>query len=145
MKAQELRIGNIVGFISEKYPSIVMEIYRADEDYMLESIEISSKNSNASRLISNFCPIKITQELLEKCGFKEVIHEYPHKEYIIDGIFRLSYSMAAEHEGIYVFDCYAHPYDEGVRENEFYVEVTSLHQLQNLYFSLTNHELSLQL
>lgn len=76
-------------------------------------------------------PIPLTSDILEKCGLKKWNEDEP--DYFIQGKlwFKLEWSG----------DCYswAHEY------NTIVSEIRHLHQLQNLYFSLTGEELSIEL
>jgi hypothetical protein len=74
--------------------------------------------------LDQFGPIPLTPEILEKAGFKNKGHEIFVKDRI----------QLWAHLAYYL--------DEDLEEAHFIpVDVTSLHQLQNLYYSLTGQEL----
>lgn len=85
-----------------------------------------------SKGAGDYKPIPLTEEILLKCGFEKI---NKHKEldshgYLMDGME------------------YLHTIDNGITftdsvQNE--IEFKYLHQLQNLYFALTNKELEVNL
>jgi hypothetical protein len=73
----------------------------------------------------DFSPIPLTPELLEKCGFE--------------------YSEGWYHRKISGLNLNILPNSDYHIDGEQIAPLKSLHQLQNLYFSLTNEELQIQL
>lgn len=78
--------------------------------------------------ISDLAPIPLTPEILEKAGFKhqDILKKVYHKNVYLWNRFRI---------------------DETGTGKYFYgqLEITSLHQLQNLYFALVGSELTVNL
>ena len=128
---RELRIGNYVHLFESDTPYRITEIgYSEIEDDRYEASGISSE-SVFRTYIENLNPISITEELLLKCGFK---HEAFYKAYYTED---LGYIVFKE-DGVYLYDS----------ENCYICmskAITSLHQLQNLYFFLTGKELEVYL
>lgn len=93
----------------------------------IEDLKIISESKG---LPATYRGIPLTPELLEKCGFKkEGPSSYIHK-------FDKNWGMRLFYLDNTVKWC----------ANEFFVvEIKYLHQLQNLYFSLVNQELNIQL
>lgn len=125
IKVSELRIGN--------YFEVDGAIFKTSVITKSNFIGEPVTNSYAMRASGNIRkPITLTSEILEKCGFKEA---YPLADYYLK-------------EGFYgepkFKDCKFILYDyEG---NEVLNEpLQYLHQLQNLYFDLTNQELTIDL
>jgi hypothetical protein len=119
MEAKELRIGNWVQH--EPYPDEKWQI----DFKLLESIDLQ---------LVECVGIPLTPEILEKAGF--------------------DYNAKTNHSWLNIFEGYV---SIGHMFNKFPLvlstdgnnmplhHITSLHQLQNLYFSLTGEELNVQL
>lgn len=73
-------------------------------------------------------PIPLTEEILLKCGFEFFDNERIFNGFVIEDF----------HNGNYYFTS-----GEGIKLHEKHIEY--LHQLQNLYFSLTGEELNVKL
>jgi hypothetical protein len=90
-------------------------------------------------------PISLSPEILEKCGFEMVEEEYEPS--VGDAIGRLFYNnmsiIQQKDSGKF------HLLLDGGPDSHEYgftgIEVRSIHQLQNLYFSLTGEELTVKL
>ena len=127
MKASELRIGNLVFFIS-KYE-------------FFEVTDISSYNNTLSseeycRDLSEFQPIPLTEEWLVKFGF-----EKDDNGSEIESDYFQWYEMDFPLIGLLVqSDCKEYVFDE----NSDTLRIKYVHQLQNLYFALTGEELTLK-
>lgn len=116
---QELRIGNYL-FNKGQLICTVNGIYRRDH--------ISVKESYLESIhIENFEPIKLTTEILEKCGFEKIDFDYfelKTEENYYCHIDELGFGFALEHETFYICE---------------YV-----HEIQNLYFALTGKEITIK-
>lgn len=118
MKASELRIGNYYQWDGEgKFLQIGVE-------------QLSKMLIGTTRIK----PIQLTEEILLKCGFKL----YPSGSYCID-LFDKDNYLAIDIK-----------YNKGfiyinVDDTSLKIESKYLHQLQNLYFALTNNELNIEL
>jgi hypothetical protein len=119
MKANELRIGNLTYRIEvkNKNNTVIDDI----TIYDMERIqEVNDKTFT-------YEPIPITEEWLLKFGFTYIGMQ---EEWFI---FKLKSIRICKTEYLgFIFN-----FDEG----EDYVEIQHVHQLQNLYFALTNKEL----
>ena len=73
---------------------------------------------------AGYSEIKITPEIMLKCGFKKGAENF----YMFGGL------------EINIDDM-----DDVIMDGFGHIEVTWLHQLQNLYFALTNNELNVRL
>ncbi len=84
--------------------------------------------------LDHLMPIPLTPELLQKAGLHKhnnawVTGDYDEKNYMKD-----YFTIWNVHDGEYKLNT-----------TQFAIEVTSLHQLQNLYYALTSTELNIQL
>lgn len=115
VKANEIRIGNWIEFDNRFF-----EIHTISEVFpTLNTAEFGIGVVDWN----NIKPIELTEEILFKCGFKEDDLFY-HKDDIIISNF---YEDFLTLDG---YDC---------------SKIRYLHQLQNLYFALTNQELNIEL
>lgn len=134
MKAQELRIGNWV----YNYDGVKFQVEA-------QHIVNQEHANNASRPFSYFDPILITPELLEKAGFEDWTSEDKYHytlEYVLEPIsdFYINGRIAKGESEIKI--------SFGTQGNccgfDGEPKTMYLHQLQNLYFALTNNELQIQ-
>ena len=117
MKANELRIGNLVEFGNGKITHVgdilSRTIYSKDRKYIID--------------VNYAKPIQLTEEWLLKFGFVKWFYGWCLSDFCIqdneDGSFILSINLGE--------------YEAG---NSFYY----VHQLQNLYFALTGEELTIK-
>lgn len=113
---RELRIGNYV----LNHKKEVKRVFSVQQQGFV-SVETANGNPHDSSLLF---PIPITEELLSKCGFKKHIWGsatfYYHSLIELDAHFCL-------------------------KSVDYNIEIKSLHQLQNIYFSLIGKELDLRL
>ena len=137
MKANELRIGNLV------------ECFGIREVISIKEHKIKVRNeSEKGHFIIEWCPIDssslkpitLTEEILAKLGFIEVKHFWHELKYFTDceeyaECFLISYNVKSKRLGIN---------DPESDSDIFYTgkKIKHLHELQNLYFSLTKNELS---
>jgi hypothetical protein len=130
IQSNELRIGNWV----EDYDS-------SHERFRVETID-KGENETAGMWFINgrwnedVIPIPLTPELLEKCGFEIKMHTKGIRYIEVNSYLWL---LIVGDEKIHL--CLA----SAEWMHDLQARVTSLHQLQNLYFSLTNQELTIHL
>lgn len=122
MNIQELRIGNWV-------------LIDYDTSYYARVSEISERYGvtvNRSVRVANsiLFPIPLTPEILEKAGF-EFDKELPYSNW--------QYGVNSDKYDIF------HCYWDGGKLTYLGLQITYLHQLQNLYFALTGEELNIEL
>lgn len=120
MNASELRIGNFVELTCEGHEDEPDLVIWGIEDYEYYDYRMNDIN-----------PIPITEEWLVKCGFEKRIDRIiqPSEIHYVLGKFILLESV----RGFVLCDIGIH------------IVVLYLHQLQNLYFALTNTELTINL
>jgi hypothetical protein len=129
MKATELRIGNLVNY------KIVDELDERKEWF--EPCKIDAVDLQV--IDSDYQPIPLTEECLLKFGFEKSIVKEPWFEKNKIEVFKYSkgnfFLLGGNHTayGIGLHDIW-----QGMEINIQYV-----HQLQNIYFALTNEELTL--
>jgi hypothetical protein len=139
MKANELRIGNLVFVDNTQYWSELKGIYLEVTSISSESVSLSHVNMHPnkyymrySQLLEYIQPIPITEELLLKCSLErkaqDTIFDYP-TWYLNDSE--------------YMFEADGRFYHNLV--NCDYKEVKYLHQFQNIVFALTGEELEVKL
>lgn len=120
MKANELRIGNLVSYRGKK-EGIVSNLGNT-----FETIRDFNYLPYGSDDINEYEPIPLTKEWLVKFGFK--VAEFESFKLKIKG-FTIMVDILGD-----IIDCYL----ESIGTDIHYV-----HQLQNLYFALTNEELTI--
>ena len=128
MKANELRIGNLVYYRKEDYKVVLIaeDLIKIDIGY--GAVQRFEKNPIISPNIDELKPIPLTEEWLLKFGFYKVNH--------IGG-----YSFYAHKKNN--FDIYL---DE--KKIKWYGHITQckffVHSFQNLYYEIQNNELELK-
>lgn len=118
MDAKELRIGNYFRVNWSK------EIRKADV--------LDIKDIAENKIIGGVSPIPLTPEILEACGF-DLVGNIAVVQSIVNGdgtLCRLELVMAG---------------NVAIINNALHVSCSHLHQLQNLYYSLTGEELQVNL
>ena len=130
--ANELRIGNWVNYDSDDTPFCVIEI-------AISGISVKNSEEETWIEIDQFSPIPLSSEILEKCGFIcENANEddrYYHLRLSNEKYCDLSF-ITGDKNGF--MEVCLFPY-------ETYFRYQYLHQIQNLYFTLTNEELKINL
>ena len=132
MKAEELRIGNILQYRDDERVKVHLRgtpfVVSADDILFL------SEQESQGNIVDYVEPINITKELLFKCGFKHHNTDECFKEY-------KSESMIIEHnEYLNEFNLMYELYNE-VK----YSELNYVHDIQNLHYILTKEELKIKL
>jgi hypothetical protein len=126
MEARELRIGNLVYFPNNE----IVEIYGVSKDIVI-------KNNGCDFFpisVIDVKPIPLTEQWLLKFGFE--VNEF-HKNYKIKVDYYHHSIKFYENEWVYsndVSDASCHTI----------ASVNYVHQLQNIYFALTNEELTIK-
>lgn len=119
MKASELRIGNLV-YVGNKLRHVCGTIDKTIQH------NYHPQNSTYSENYENECePIPLTEEWLVKFGFENFYNEFLSSNGYFDLIFNDD-KVSLRVEGQWLS-----------------LEIKYVHQLQNLYFALTNEELTL--
>jgi hypothetical protein len=113
MKINELRVGNYIYYCDEIYKVDLRCIYNHMDDEQDDAYQ----------------PIPLTEELFVKCGFELKDNNYTIK---IDGW--LSIGIDKDDNSVLLGDSF----ESGVAPS---LNILYLHQLQNLYYALTNDEL----
>lgn len=118
IKANELRLGNYVWNEIQNIPVKVTLRIIEDQIYAQGGYKDSWK------------PIPLTEEILLKCGFEKIYYGFNYDN-------KLDFVLRRDkiYLGYYDDDCWC-----CIGEN-----IKNLHQLQNLYFSLTGEELEVKL
>lgn len=119
IKANELRIGNLINY---GYKVAIVNAIREDG-----GLNVKLENTLLGAEFECFKPIPLTPEILENVGFINRDSYWHSKDF----------SMFLE--GDYYFQYISTPTSNG------FLKVNYLHQLQNLYFALTNEELEINL
>ena len=130
MKANELRIGNFVYFGVNIVPikSIHTESVLKSPVYVY--VELNEKLANLCLDMSEISSVPITSEILLACGFEKPAYSYNGKIFHLSewDAYPLNWLVAMNKNGAVIID-----------------RLKYLHQLQNLYFALTNQELDVKL
>lgn len=125
MKSNELRVGNHLFKYGEVVKIVEIGIkHKGDTNYYLRS-----ENDNCGYWIDQFNPIPLTEEILLKCCFEKTIVNTMIKAWL-----NFSFYLTIRDDGELFYEW------KGGN-----IQVKYLHQLQNLYFALTNKELEINL
>ena len=128
IQPQELRIGNYVEY------RIQDELDDRKEWWELSTIDSTDLQILESGIDDDYRAIELTEEILLKFGFEKIkSDEYPHK-FIINKDMR----DEVEIENLNSQNCFV--FSHGKKFSSIKIEY--VHQLQNLYFSLTGKELA---
>jgi hypothetical protein len=122
MKANELRIGNLVWLYCHHEPVSVVQIFKEDNEYWLET------DLHEGEKLGIFEPIPLTEEWLVKFGFERNGSQFWYKSY--------DYTIDTRGNKLVVHSDYA--------SSIYGTEVKYVNQLQNLFFALTGEELILK-
>ena len=115
MKANELRIGNLVNKITTRDNDADLTIVNAEDIF------------NVSADIDFYEPILLTEYWLYTFGFKKTEHKY----YYFISLFECYFNKE--------LDVLINGY-----KSSLFISIKYVHQLQNLYFALTGEELECQ-
>lgn len=135
--SRELRLGNYVQ--ESLFTFKFAQITSIDK----KRVHVKYEFSRASLGIKDIIPIILTEEILIKCGF--VLYGY--------GSTDDEFISSVEFTGYRLnnFDiCFVNDTNKSIRfvnniNEKVYCNIKYLHQLQNLYFALTNEEITIQL
>jgi len=125
IRAQDLRLHNWI-----KSPEGV--------EFQITSIDFDELHSNPHEYYVNSfelircSPIELTEEWLLEMGFKEVNGSYRKYWYLLNSN---HFKIAFDEDGYYLID---------EAEDVIYSAFKYLHQIQNLYFALTQTELTIK-
>ena len=125
MKSSEIRIGNWFKFIGEELPTHILdnEIFQWDIDCWHYEI-------NGGNLLSNIEPIKLTDELLVKIGFKRSGHSF--------ALISRNGGVISIGESEYLPNKWQIMFNGEMLCNKF----DYVHNLQNIVFLISNEELN---
>jgi hypothetical protein len=133
MKANELRIGNLLN-----YQTAEGDILTATIDW--QDLKWLSEDEKGFNLVHDHVPL--TEEWLLKFGFKNTFQQVYYDSYQldIDRFTIISFSIQQQNKSLIKCN-----FDRGYRseDNKKNYYIKHVHQLQNLYFALTNEELTL--
>lgn len=130
--ANELRIGNWVMYDNRLFQ--IEAISRSLPCLNTDEFGIGVVDWN------NLQPIPLTTEILEKCGFEKGLSEWYNKKYFTDC--KESAEVMELQINLKSFRCGIFDTDFGGTNAMTAKRIEHLHQLQNLYFALTNTELN---
>lgn len=138
MKANELRIGNFVQSIFHDENSEIKNFYNVCKICNISEQGISANRvfpDDSTSYTGSFEPIPLTEEWLLRFGFKKKMGFYEirgkrSKLMLVKSTLRINLAQQCITEITYG-DCYA-------------FNLSSVHQLQNLYFALTGEELTIK-
>jgi hypothetical protein len=124
MKATELRIGNLV-----YYNGILTKI--TPTEITFQEYWQRNKGKNSLKPEESIQPIPLTEEILFRCGFEWCAEAF--------GYFDKLHAAYIWDNG----DIEIHPFC--TNDQDCWVKIKYVHQLQNLYFALTGEELNIEL
>ncbi len=125
LKSTELRIGNIVSFKG----------LWDGEIEAIEKIAIIIKDNEGVFSIDSFEPVNLSAEVLQRYGFTKVNNAWVLPDYYDKSEFSTEWKFS-------IWNSWENEYE--YNSAEFPVPLHSLHQLQNLYFTLTGEELNIK-
>ena len=129
MKAKELRIGNYVNFKFHKDCGGVKGI-----EVFVSDLEIILQNNSKSEY---YTPTPLTEEWLVKFGFDKGDDSYNFRGFCLEN--RNTDPFLPELRKEKLKDSFG-----AWCNNNFLTNIKHVHQLQNLYFALTNEELTIK-
>lgn len=139
MKAQELRIGNIINMpFLGLYDGVVVEgiakVYEKDSIFIQSKKLVGKNDQYFFETPEKYEPIHLTEEWLVKSGFKkQQTIDYCNRWYIGEN--------PVTHDWLFSLVWLAGHLTPFFQNG--YLQIKYVHQLQNLYFALTGEELSL--
>lgn len=130
MEVNEFRIGN---WIVYKYENGYHQVDEVRRQPVLDGYYYSVNK----KLPEHIQPIPLSPEILEKCGFAKEVLSYVWYRLTVNEDFIISIRFDRENDIVYISS----------RSNVFCLptSIKHLHQLQNLYFALTQTELNIVL
>lgn len=131
IQANELRVGNYVASDHFKDRDVIVKVRLIGQEQAI--VEHPSGLSEPMLYQGEMRGIKLTEEILLKCGFN-----YKDGEYV-KGLWKLAADYPKEEVvgyGLFIKRL------DWTRTNEN--SITYLHQLQNLFFGITGHELEIK-
>lgn len=157
MKANELRIGNLVGlddsewngfnqffeFMSNSDVGIFLEdkSKHATVISIANEIELMAYGADLDYYaISEIQPIPLTEDWLVRFGFEK--NEYRDNVFHLDSL-DICFGWGWEEKERHFH--YAHDFEKGDGYDCLWKAINYVHQLQNLYFALTGEELTIKL
>ena len=117
MEAKELRIGNNILFSDD---STIFEVVEIDKN----GLHVKNDNEETWIELENFEGIKLTEEILMRLGFERNMYPLYSKDDFVYNIFNKQVAIN--------------------KQQITNVDICYLHELQNLYYSLTKKELTLK-
>lgn len=133
MKVEELRIGNYVLINNKKSHAGLKNIpFKVVGINRLKNYSISLSNDEEyeyNQYLEYIEPIYLTEDLLLKCGFKRKVSGIGWDKFV-NGYVEISLAPLKDGFKLPVYYC-----------NGEYIKLLYLHQLQNLYYALTQTEL----
>lgn len=130
IKETELRIGNLIGYLFQRYPDL-NKIVTVDS---ILGNQIQATSGEFVLLEQEAIPIPLTEEWLLKFGFEKskklgALHEFEkdNLQLIFNGV---------------DYDAFLNSEEHGF--GEIGTSIKYVHQLQNLFFALTGTELTLK-
>jgi len=129
IQSNELRSGNlIIGTYENEDDNLIHETICTFKFYNCYDNYYNVESKDGIEEFTSFKPIPITEEILLKCGFVQCENEFWYQKNIISISPSVgTYEIQGSKLSLSV-----------MRENP----IRYLHQLQNLYFSLTNEDLT---
>lgn len=124
MKKKELRIGSYVLLEKKHYHKITGDDLAALDDVA----------HNKGKRIFHAKPIPLTPPILTACGFHKFNNAWVPADYDETNYMHDYFTVWNLHDGEYKLNT-----------TQFAIEITSLHQLQTIYFALTGQELTIKL
>lgn len=162
MKANELRIGNIVYVDNElchpQLKDVLMKVVSIEQRRDLPEYAITIErvvrdkfdvNVDYGQLIRFVKPVPLTEKLLLECGFKNIPHFTVTNSKILDigrGRFLSIRDIENCNQMMFIHSIYNNKITDLVCVHNYdYDGWLHLHQLQNIYFILTGEELKVNL
>ena len=142
LKASELRLGNygLYRLDNECYPFEVTMIAPSHIEFdLLGDAPLDFSRHQTDVLYEYIEPITLTEDWLLKAGFTKIDHDIMNDiPKFLDGRCQYVVSITKSHSVVCA-------YDESDGSQWYLAAIFYLHELQNLYYSLTNEELTINL
>lgn len=155
IKDTELRIGNLLQEKSTGDILPVLEIYRGEVINSYQQVWITynfDRYGKYTQYIHNCEPIPLTEEWLLKFGFEKKQKEFYNRRAVPTEFYWLKEFYVDIDEltgpnGLEPFICFGYDKDYFPKDHTYFNWIATpdyVHQLQNLYFALTGHELEVK-
>jgi hypothetical protein len=140
MKATELRLGNKIYYTKSWNKTDEKAVVSVCSD-LIKEIEKNEKYGY-SAIVE---PIPLTEDILLKCGFYEVVFDSEQTGYGTEYHLKVNSFIYLNYADDFSLELYGSEHQNSHGAIPFWENTKTVHGLQNLYFALTGEELNVEL